>query len=60
MLFLKQVPDDMRLLLSAVKMATQAGHHLRLVGWPTLAQGVRLDVLVERKCSMNPTLVGIV
>ena len=48
MLFLEQVPNDMRLLLAAMEMAAQAGNHLRLVGWPTLAQGVGLDVLVEQ------------
>ncbi len=48
MFFLKQILDHMRLLLSAVKMATQAGHHLRFVGWPALSQGVSLDVLIEQ------------
>ena len=42
MFFLKQILDHMRLLLSAVKMATQAGHHLRFVGWPALPRALVL------------------
>lgn len=48
MLFLKQVADHMRLLLSAVEMTTHTGHHLRLVGRSALAQGIGLDVLIEQ------------
>ena len=48
MLFLKQVPDDMGLLLPTMEMTAQAGDHLRLIGRATLAQGVGLDVLVEQ------------
>ena len=48
MLFLEQIPNDLRLLLAAMEMAAQAGDHLRLVGRSTLAQGVGLDVLVEQ------------
>jgi hypothetical protein len=48
MLFLKQVPDGMRLLLAAMEMTAQAGDHLRLIGRATIAQGGGLNVLVEQ------------
>src|SRR5881392_247821 len=48
MLFLKQVLDKRRLLLAPMQMATDGGDHLGSVGWPALAQGVGLDVLVEQ------------
>lgn len=38
----------MMLPLSAVTMATQPGHHLRLVGWMPIARDVGLDVLIEQ------------
>ena len=48
MLFLKQVLDKRRLLLAPMQMAADGGDHLGSVGWPALAQGVGLDVLVEQ------------
>ena len=48
MLFLKQVFDHLRLLLTTVKMAPYAGDHVGFDGPSALAQGVGLDVLVEQ------------
>ena len=48
MLFAKQVGDHLRLLLAPVHMAAHEGHEFGLVGRPTLAESVRLDVLVQQ------------
>ena len=48
MFFLKQIPDDMRLLLTTMKMTAQAGDYLRFVGRSALAQGVGLGILIEQ------------
>ena len=48
MFFLEQVLDKRRLLLAPMQMAADGGDHLGSVGWPALAQGVGLDVLVEQ------------
>ena len=48
MLFLEQVLDKRRLLLAPMQMAADGGDHLGSVGWPALAHGVGLDVLVEQ------------
>ena len=47
MLFLEQVPDDMRLLLSAGSVATNPGHQFSAIGRATLAEAIGFDVLVE-------------
>ena len=48
MLFAKQVGDHPRLLLAPVQMAAHEGHEFGSVGRPTLAESVRLDVLVQQ------------
>ena len=50
--FLKQVTNELRLLLSTMEMATDRGHHLGAIPRPTFPEGIRLDILIEQ-------LVGI-
>ena len=48
MLFLKQVLNDLRLLLPTMQMTANAGDHLRFVGGPALAQRVGFHILIEQ------------
>ena len=46
-LFVEQVLNDLRLLLAAEEMSAHGGHHLGAIPRPTLAKGVRFDVLIQ-------------
>ncbi|CAB3774917.1 hypothetical protein LMG29542_08299 [Paraburkholderia humisilvae] len=46
--FLEQVANHVRLLLPTMQMAANAVDHLRLAGWPTLAERIGFHVPVEQ------------